>query len=212
MPKRPRFRRQRFSLLRLILRALTFAVLLWSVGFAVFLVAVLLAGPPNPMPLADGIVALTGGNARVDEALSLLEARNAPLLLISGAGPQTDLSAVTAKSADPPKRALAADITLGHRAESTHGNAAEAAAWASQHHMHSLIIVTADYHMPRALLECQTAMPGVTLVADPVRPPAMHKFISVATLRLLAAEYSKYLVVRSGLGHAAAEFFFTPEP
>ncbi len=44
------------------------------------------AAPPNPLPPADGIVALTGGDDRISEALALLAAHEAPLLLISGAG------------------------------------------------------------------------------------------------------------------------------
>jgi hypothetical protein len=49
-------------------------------------------------------------------------------------------------------------------------------------------------------------LPGVTLIPDPVRPPAMRKFVSLATLRLLAGEYTKYLVVRAGLRETEAAF------
>jgi uncharacterized SAM-binding protein YcdF (DUF218 family) len=72
--------------------------------------------------------------------------------------------------------------------------------------MHSLIIVTADYHMPRAMQEMQAAMPDVTLIPYPVRPPAMRKILSLPTLRLLSGEYSKYLAVRCGLGWLAGLF------
>jgi hypothetical protein len=58
--------------------------------------------------------------------------------------------------------------------------------------------------MPRALLEIQTALPAVKLIAAPVRPPAMDNLLSPPTLRLLAVEYSKYLVVRSGFSAVAA--------
>jgi uncharacterized SAM-binding protein YcdF (DUF218 family) len=79
----------------------------------------------------------------------------------------------------------------------------ETQSWAGEHHMRTLIIVTADYHMPRALQEMRAALPGVTLIPYPVRPPAMRKMLSLATLRMLAGEYTKYLAVRSGLGWLA---------
>jgi uncharacterized SAM-binding protein YcdF (DUF218 family) len=205
MARRPRFRRRRFSPLRLLWRAVLWLALLWLAGFAIYLGIVFAASPPNPMPRADGIVALTGGDERIATGLQLLAAENAPKLLISGAGAGTYLGDFT--DDDAAAATLdARDITLGHAADSTHGNALEAAGWAHAHHMHSLIVVTADYHMPRAMLEMRRALPGVRLIPDPVRPPAMRKLASLATLRLLAGEYSKYLVVRAGLRQSLAAF------
>jgi uncharacterized SAM-binding protein YcdF (DUF218 family) len=203
MPRHPRFRRRRFPLLRLAFRLALLLVFLWVAGFAIFLGVVLTAAPPNPLPVADGIVALTGGDDRVGAGLALLAAHEAPLLLISGAGHGTYLGDFTADDAAAATR-YASAITLGHMADTTHGNALEAADWAHAHHMHSLIIVTADYHLPRAMLEMSNTLPGITLIASPVRPPAMRKLFTFPTLRLLAGEYTKYLAVRSGLGQLAA--------
>lgn len=203
MPNRPRFRRRRFPLLRLASRFLFLLCCLWLAGFALFLVVAFTATPPNPMPPADGIVALTGGDERIAAGLALLGAHEAPRLLISGAGRGTYLGDFTADDAAAATR-YASDITLGHMADSTHGNALEASAWVHKYHMHKLIIVTADYHMPRAMVEMHNALPGITLIPAPVRPPAMRKLFSLPTLRLLAGEYTKYLVVRAGLGRIAA--------
>ena len=96
------------------------------------------------MPLADGIVALTGGDDRVGAGLALLAAHEAPLLLISGAGRGTYLGDFTADDVTAATR-YASDITLGHMADTTHGNALEAADWAHTYHLRTLIIVTADY-------------------------------------------------------------------
>ncbi len=202
MARRPR-RRPRFALARMLARAVGVVCGLWLAGFAVFAIAVFTSAPPNPVPQADGIVALTGGDDRVAEALALLADRQAPRLLISGAGRGTYLGDFTQDNA-PAATQYAEDITIGHMADTTHGNAVETARWAAKHHMHSLIIVTADYHMPRALQEMRRAMPDVTLTPYPVRPPAMRKIISLPTLRMLAGEYTKYLAVRAGLRHLAA--------
>lgn len=202
MARRPP-RRRRAGPLRWLLRVVLGLAGLWLAGFVVFLVSVFTAEPPNPLPPADGIVALTGGDNRIGAALGLLSEHQAPLLLISGAGRGTYLGDFTADDAAAITR-YASAITLGHMAGTTHGNALEAAAWAKAHNMRSLIIVTADYHMPRALQEMHQELPGVTLIPDPVRPPAMRKMISLPTLRLLAGEYTKYLTVRVGLGRLAA--------
>jgi uncharacterized SAM-binding protein YcdF (DUF218 family) len=193
-----RYRRHRFPAFIWLLRLVLLLFGLWGVGFLLFCGVVLLSSPPNPLPPADGIVALTGGDGRVAAGLALLAEHEAPRLLISGAGRGTYLGDFTADDTAAATK-YAADITLGHLAATTHGNALEAATWVHEYNMHSLIIVTADYHMPRALLEIQAALPDVTLIPAPVRPPAMQKLLSLTTLRLLAAEYSKYLVVRSGL-------------
>jgi uncharacterized SAM-binding protein YcdF (DUF218 family) len=198
MARRSRFRRRRFFLLRWGGRLALTAGLLWLAGFAVFVVAVAIAAPPNPMPRADGIVALTGGDGRVSAALALLAARDAPALLISGAGRGTYLGDFTADDSAAATK-YAGAITLGHSAVTTHGNALETAYWARSRGMKSLIIVTADYHMPRAILELRRSLPGVRLVQVPVRPPAMAALTSLSTLRLLAGEYTKYLIVRAGL-------------
>jgi len=202
-------KRARVSLRAWLLRALAALGALWLTGFAVFLVAVFTASPPNPLPPADGIVALTGGDERISTALALLAEHEAPLMLISGAGRGTYIGDYTADDAAAITR-YAAFITLGHAADSTYGNGQEAAAWARAHHMHALIIVTADYHMPRALAEMRRAMPDMTLIPAPVRPPAMRKLISLDTLRLLAAEYSKYVAVRLGLGPPLGQLPLAP--
>ncbi|MBI3452025.1 MAG: YdcF family protein, partial [Rhodospirillales bacterium] len=59
---------------------------------------------------------------------------------------------------------------LGRTAANTHGNAAETAAWVRGHHYRRLVIVTASYHMPRALREFAAEMPGVMLQPYPVEP------------------------------------------
>ena len=203
MPRARRFRRRRFPVLQLLARTLLLLGGLWLAGFAIFLAVVFTAAPPNPMPHAGGIVALTGGDDRVSAALALLADRDAPLLLISGAGRGTYLGDFTADDAAAATR-YASAITLGHMAGTTHGNAVETTSWVRAHGIRSLIIVTADYHMPRAMLEMHQALPDVTLIPAPVRPPAMRKLLSLPTLRLLAGEYSKYLVVRAGLGRLAS--------
>lgn len=151
---------------------------------------------PAP-PRADGIVALTGGADRVEVALRLLATGRAGRLLVSGIGPGPDLVSL-ARRAGVEAAPLAPRVELGRRATSTRGNAAETAAWVRTQDIHSLIVVTAWYHMPRALTEIGRAVPGVVLYPAPVDPEGSHQ-PGLAMARLLAEEYTKYLASRLDL-------------
>ncbi|MBV8915144.1 MAG: YdcF family protein [Acetobacteraceae bacterium] len=169
---------------------------LWAVGFARFNHVIRRAAPVPPR--ADGIVALTGGADRIETALRLLADDRAPVLLVSGVGRGTELAEMAHRVRLDPA-ALGARVTLGRSATDTVGNAAETAAWAQANNVRRLIVVTAGYHMPRALLEIGHALPGVALYPVPVQPPAMRGPLDFATARLLASEYDKLLAVQFGL-------------
>ena len=200
-PARP-VRQPMAWLARISLFVITLAVL-WAAGFGWFVNKVAKERPVSPMPHTDGIVVLTGGADRVRAGLRLLVQGAAPLLLISGAGPGTDLADFMPRGGVD-ARSAAAHITLGHAAHSTRGNARETAAWVTRHHLRSVMLVTADYHMPRALLELRRHLPGVRLIADPVQPPAMAHPARWPALKVLADEFCKYLLVRLRLGGFAA--------
>lgn len=167
----------------------------WAGGFAVFDRS---ARMVRPAPLrADGIVVLTGGAERVDTGLRLLTEGRAPLLLVSGVGRGTDLAELSHRV--PLSGEEAGRVTLGRVATSTAGNAGETAAWARAWGVRSLIVVTAGYHMPRAMVELGRALPGVALYPVAVQPPALRRGLEFATVRMLANEYDKYIAVRLGL-------------
>ncbi len=148
------------------------------------------------MVRADGVVALTGGTDRVAEAAELLARGQARRLLITGVNKSTrgpDLAKLLPVSHD----LFACCVDLGYQARDTAGNALETRDWAKAHSIGgSLIVVTSNYHMPRALVELSAALPGVDLYPFPVVSDRIHvadwsRDIGVA--RLIAAEYVKYL-------------------
>jgi len=164
-------------------------------GFVWFVTAV--ERVPGLPEHADGIVALTGGPDRVTDALRLLSDRRADRMLVTGIGGGAPLHDL-ALHAEVDTHFLASRITLGRGAASTHGNATETAAWVRENNLHSLIIVTACYHMPRAIVEMARALPGVQLYPAPVSPPSLH-LASWNGLRLLGEEYGKFLAAWIGL-------------
>jgi uncharacterized SAM-binding protein YcdF (DUF218 family) len=172
----------------------------YMAGFLLFLARL----PTVPVaPRADGIVALTGGDARLDAAVALLEKGAGRRLLISGVDPETDKETLGHMSDGGPRFRCCADI--GYAAEDTRGNADETAEWAREHNFRTLIVVTARYHMPRALEEFSHVMPGMRFVAYPVETGSVdvgawwqHKDTAI----LLQREYMKYLAswIAHGVG------------
>ncbi|HYZ33770.1 MAG TPA: YdcF family protein [Crenalkalicoccus sp.] len=175
-----------------------------AAGFAWFLAAAA-AIPGDPEARTDGIAVLTGGAERVETGLRLLAAGRARLLLVSGAHPDATLGDLARRAGLDPA-ALTGRVTLGRAALGTRGNAEEIAAWARAHRLLSLRIVTAGYHMPRALLELRRALPEVALVPNPVQPAALRDAAVAGRLRtwsLLAGEYLKLIGAYAGLAPRA---------
>ena len=155
---------------------------------------------------ADGIVVLTGGDRRLTEGMRLLEQGSAKRLLVSGVHPDTSREMLRRAHNLHPRRLLSCCTDLGYEAGDTVGNASEARDWVRRNGYASLVVVTANYHMPRSLAELGHAMPGVRLIAHPVdpRPAGSSPWWSDASLlRVLGREYIKYArcTARMQIGH-----------
>jgi uncharacterized SAM-binding protein YcdF (DUF218 family) len=172
---------------------------LFLVGFLLFL-AEIPEELADPARRTDGIVVLTGGAERVETGLRLLESGAAPRLLVSGVAARLTLAELARAHAREPG-ALTSRITLGHAAATTVGNAAETTAWARANDVRSLRVVTAGYHMPRALLELRRAMPETELLPHPVGPTTLREGAlgPARVARLHLSEYVKYLLAAGGL-------------
>lgn len=171
--------------------------LAWVAGLAVFLAA--LPKRPPATAHADGIVVYTGvGGARIATAMSLLGDGAGRRLLISGVNPEISRAEV-AKMWPGEVEAFECCVDLGLEARSTTGNAIEVRDWARRNGFRSIILVTSDYHMPRALLETDAQMPDAEIVPYPVGSGLLGESgwpSSIAACRPLAVEYTKYLAVR----------------
>ena len=147
---------------------------------------------------ADGIVALTGGPFRINDALELLAAGRGRRLLITGVNP------VDAAGRNFPADAGASALVRLLRRyrpfrHNTIGNAVETRRWVKARGFQSLIVVTANYHMPRAMAELAHELPDVALVPYPVisdRVRVETWWENPETARLLFLEYLKYIVAK----------------
>ncbi len=144
----------------------------------------------------DAIAVLTGGSGRLDEGLRLLAEGRADKLFVSGVYRGVDVAKLLELGRRTPEE-LACCIEIGHSAGDTEGNAAETADWMRDHGYRSLRLVTANYHMPRALLEFRDALPGVDLVPNPVFPEQVKRerwWAWPGTASLIIGEYNKYIL------------------
>jgi uncharacterized SAM-binding protein YcdF (DUF218 family) len=171
-----------------------------SIGFVRF--ADSLPKPIDDPTITDAIVVLTGGSDRISTGIALLEAGKAQRLFVSGVNNRVDITAllkVSRTTGAPPPADLASRIDLGHTAGDTFGNAEETADWMHEHQYKTMRLVTADYHMRRALIEFRMAAPDIEILPNPVHPAVGGDaawWQNQQTLGLLAGEYGKYLIVR----------------
>lgn len=202
--RRPRRRRRRWLPALLVWMVLAPAML-WLGGFLQFANS-LATESQEPIQAADAIVVLTGGKDRLEAGLGLLTRGQGKRMLISGVHETTsrqDLQALLAgteadRAADTESGSiLDCCVDLGHAALNTIGNAQETARWAARHGYRVLIVVTANYHMPRSMLEMRAALPDAILIPYPVRSanvPIGKWWRYPGTARLVAGEYTKYLI------------------
>jgi uncharacterized SAM-binding protein YcdF (DUF218 family) len=165
-----------------------------GLGFAWFVLNI----PSEEVTLdrkADGIVVLTGAAARIPDAIELLAAERGKRLLISGVHRDTRAREI-ARLMPLYSKYFTCCIDLDRSALNTFGNALEAKRWARDHNFNSLIVVTSNWHMPRAMAELEHQLPDVTLIAFPVISPKLKDdpwWSNLDSARLLFSEYLKYL-------------------
>jgi uncharacterized SAM-binding protein YcdF (DUF218 family) len=200
-----------------LLRAAVAAVLAFvlvgaAIGFIGFL-SQLRGAEIRPADRADGIVVLTGGSSRVSDAMELLAGGYGKRLLISGVHP-TNAASDISRSLSENQSLLSCCVDLDRSAVNTRSNAAETRRWVHERGFKSLIVVTSNYHMPRAIVELSHAMPDIRLVPFAVVGDKWRDepwWTSGATLRLLLSEYVKYVAAEVRVRLAAAGLDLTPE-
>jgi len=142
---------------------------------------------------ADGIVVLTGGASRTSDGMELLAAGRARRLLISGAHRTTN-QAELARLLPEYEKIIACCVDIDRTALNTVGNATGTRQWVKDRNFRSVIVVTSNYHMPRAMAELSHQLPDVDLIPFPViAAKSSAGWTQAASARLLVSEYVKYI-------------------
>lgn len=185
-------------------------VIIWgSVAILIFLAATLVSfvddiptTPVGDSVTTDAIVVLTGGSLRLSYGFELLAKGKADKLFISGVHDEADLNMLMSEHHAPvslqKRENIEKSITLDYVADNTRKNAIETAKWAKKEGVRSIRLVTANYHLPRSMIEFERAMPDVVIIPDPVFP---EKFTLNSWWRdkvsrpLVLSEFFKYIAV-----------------
>ncbi len=173
--------------------AIIIPILLWAAGYIVFTGTVANMMEPKTLEKTDTIIALTGGTNRITRALDIAIEQKNKNLLISGVHKDVKFKELLSLWSYNPKRIPKCCFELGYNAGNTLENAIEARDWVRQKNANSIRLITANYHMPRSLLEFHHAIPEAKIIPHAVIPDGLsardQKF-----WRICFIEYHKFLL------------------
>ena len=150
----------------MIRRVLSLALVVWAFGFLWFAMAL---PQPAGTQRTDAIVVPTGSGGRIPRGLALLSEGTAGSMLVTGVDEDVKPGEFAVEY-DVPDRLMQCCVTLGFVALDTRGNARETSQWVAKHKVRTLRLVTSDWHMRRAALELENALPeGTPVLRDAVR-------------------------------------------
>jgi len=149
---------------------------------------------PPPIP-EEAIVVLTGAESRIPRAIELLKLRASPVLIISGTGKNTTLKDLANSQGDAILniQEVWSRILMESRSSSTIGNMEESGKLLAERNVKRVLLVTSDYHCPRAFEIFKKNLPQYEYVIYPV---LSLREISFETLSRWWGEYWKYLSYR----------------
>lgn len=167
------------------------AIAIWAGGFALFSWQALSAKPQSPDTKVDAILVLTGGKGRVYEGLKLFAEKKSEQLFITGVHEGTKKKEILAQW-DGKYALPSCCITIGRKARSTEQNALEVQEWLQGKPYKTFLLVTGNYHMPRAAMEIRNVLPEANIILHPVEQNDLDENQELL-FHLLFSEYHKTL-------------------
>ena len=155
---------------------------------------------------ATNIVILTGGSNRIKGGLKIINNFNKSdlnniKLLISGTGKgftKLSVNKMLSKKNDF-YSFIKCCVELDSKSKNTYSNAIQTKKWVEKNNINQFILITSNYHMPRALLELKNQMPNIKIFGYPINP-SKHEIknwiYSFETFSLVFIEYSKFQLAK----------------
>ena len=152
---------------------------------------------------SPNIVILTGGANRIKDGLKIIQdfknSKNINYkILVSGTGMGFTKSSLKKKlGPNFNSQLIQCCIDLDGVSKNTLTNASETFKWTSKNDIKEFILITSNYHMPRAILEFKNVMPNLkiyTYAITPKKHDIENWLSSYQTFGLVLTEYCKYIV------------------
>ena len=149
----------------------------------------------------SSIVVATGGSNRILRGVQLIEEDLKRKMLITGVGKgisKIDIaSAINANKVQTEILECCVDLDLS--ATNTQGNAYEAGIWLKKNNLTSSFLVTANYHMPRLILEFSKLNPKINLNIIPVKPDKdpINNIYLPSNFLLISKEFLKFILTKT---------------
>ena len=152
---------------------------------------------------SPNIVILTGGANRIKDGLKIIENfKNSKNLnykiLVSGTGMGFTKSSLKKKlGPNFNSQLIQCCIDLDGVSKNTFTNASETFKWTSKNDIKEFILITSNYHMPRAILEFKNVMPNLkiyTYAITPKKHDIKNWLSSYQTFSLVFTEYCKFII------------------
>ncbi|MDC3116655.1 YdcF family protein [Alphaproteobacteria bacterium] len=152
---------------------------------------------------SSNIVILTGGTNRIKDGLKIVNKFEKTStfnskILVSGTGKgftKTSLEKNINFAFD--FNLIKCCIELDSISTNTYSNAFETLKWVKKNNISEFILITSNYHMPRAFLEFKYRMPNLKIFTYPITPKKhdVNMWLSsFQTFSLIFSEYCKFLV------------------
>ena len=152
---------------------------------------------------SPNIVILTGGANRIKDGLKIIQdfknSKNINYkILVSGTGMGFTKSSLKKKlGPNFNSQLIQCCIDLDGVSKNTLTNASETFKWTSKNDIKEFILITSNYHMPRAILEFKNVMPNLkiyTFVITPKKHDIKNWLSSYQTFSLVFTEYCKFII------------------
>ena len=152
---------------------------------------------------SPNIVILTGGANRIKDGLKIIQdfknSKNINYkILVSGTGIGFTKSSLKKKlGPNFNSQLIQCCIDLDGVSKNTLTNASETFKWTNKNDIKEFILITSNYHMPRAILEFKNVMPNLkiyTYAITPKKHNIKNWLSSYQTFSLVFTEYCKFII------------------